>query len=178
MSFYSEINKTNYRDLYDIFENLPKYCEGVYKIDLNEFDKEYQYKYKHLLNKFTNLIYLNCSFCYIIEDNDIINLNIQILNCENCEKITDESIKHFTELTDLNCSGCNHITDESIIKLKNLKTLTCYYCKNITTKSTGKLKKLKYLYRINYSDFFYNVAEEWYKNISNYIIAPITKIIL
>lgn len=105
----------------------------------------------HIVN-LNNLIKLDCFNCPKITDNSVKFLkNLKILNIGqiNCEfniYISDISISNLVNLKKLRCVNCNYITDKSISKLKNLTLLSCELTNQITDKSIIKLNKLKSLF--------------------------------
>ncbi len=122
-----DFSHLNNRCYYKKFKSTVKECAYVTILNMSNSDIS-----DELLNKYPNLVELNCSFCPNITDKSIIELKqLQILNCMGCQNITDKSIIELKQLQKFNCRECRNITDKSIIELKQLQILNCCYHENI-----------------------------------------------
>lgn len=142
----------------------------IYEYDFSGLDcviilhcKNSEIKDEHILNmpNINKLYCMNTSLSTSI--NSLVNLTL--LNCKDCQNITDDNIKNLNKITYLNCTSCNNISDEGIQNLDKLNKLFCSYtsivgtyfnklnniiklvciCCNIIDDNISYLKKLKYL---------------------------------
>lgn len=87
----------------------------------------------HFLSNFKNIYDLDISFSPLADLSPLVGMNIQILEINYCENITDLSpLSDMRSLKELHISGCPRITDLSPLKSTNLTTLFMNKCPRIT----------------------------------------------
>ena len=74
---------------------------------------------------------------------DLMNLkNLEELNLNSNDKITDEGIKRMKNITNLNLCYNNKITDEGIKRMKKITNLNLCYNNKITDEGIKRMKKI------------------------------------
>jgi hypothetical protein len=109
------------------------------------------------------VFHLTIPICVEVDDN-ILKLylkNIQRLDAYGSPNITDESIKHLTNLRTLDVGNTN-ITDDGIKNLTNLQKLYAYNL-NITDEGIEHLTNLQILF----TDGNPNITDEGIKHLTN-----------
>jgi len=119
----------------DDYTNINKYLSNISIINLTKIIIEYIFTHEI---EFNNLECVICSYKYITDEQlMIIPKTITKLNVCMCIKLTNNSIKYFTNLTHLNIAS-TWITDDALINVNLIyfncanTRITCYGIEHMT----------------------------------------------